>query len=56
MQLRLLKSLTPVERIATINQSITQGWTGLFEVKSYQKQKKNEYSADLLSAITKIGS
>jgi hypothetical protein len=56
MQLRLLKSLSPEQRIATINQSITQGWTGLFEVKSYQKQKKNEYSADLLSAITKIGS
>lgn len=55
-QLRLLRSLTGQERVATINQSITQGWTGLFEVKSYKKQQKNEYSTDLLAAITKIGS
>lgn len=54
-QLRLLRSLDGPMRVATINQSITQGWMGLFEVKSYSKQEKNEYSADLLTAISKLG-
>lgn len=54
MQLKLLRSMTPDERIATINQSITQGWTGLFEVKTYKKQQKNEYSADVMAAFQKL--
>lgn len=54
MQLRLLRSMTPQERIATINQSITQGWTGLFEVKTYKTNQKNDYSADVQAALQKL--
>lgn len=54
MQIRLLQSLTPQERIASINQSITQGWTGLFEVKIPKKQQKNDFSGDYQAAIAKL--
>lgn len=54
MQIRLLQSLTPQERIACINQSITQGWTGLFEVKIPKKQQKNDFSGDYQAAIAKL--
>lgn len=54
MQIRLLQSLTPQERIASINQSITQGWTGLFEVKNPKKQQKNDFSGDYQAAIAKL--
>jgi hypothetical protein len=54
MQLRLLKSLSPEQRIATINQSITQGWTGLFEVKTFKNKEKNDYASDVAAALIKL--
>jgi len=53
-QIRLLQSLTANERIATINQSITQGWTGLFEVKTFKNKEKNDYASDVAAALIKL--
>lgn len=54
MQLRLLQSMTAEQRIASINQSITQGWTGLFEVKKSINNKKNDFTGDVQAALSKL--
>lgn len=54
MQLRLLQSMTAEQRIASINQSITQGWTGLFEVKTFKNNQKNDFTGDVQAALSKL--
>lgn len=51
MQLRTLGAKSEREAIAMINQSITNGWTGLFELKQNTNGKHHNYSADKLAGL-----